>query len=740
MTIAVSNNRVQYAGNGVTTAFAFPFRFLANADLVVISTTGGVDTILVLNTGYTVTGAGNPAGGTVTCTAAPAVGTTLTIYSDPQLEQTVDLVDNGPFPAEVFEGSLDKLTLISRRLKDRIDRTLRQPDSDATALNPLPTQTIRANGGLGSIAGYDANGQPIIAAGGASVPVSLAMAAVVQAGTRTIARDLLGVPYKNAVVDFGAVGDDATNNDAAMSAAVAWLNANQGIVFWPVGKYRFNTAAPNITATGGGFIGERGWTNLGGTCFRFNSATGNLLTLAAASGVLISGIRFTPVPYRTSGAEIRIQGGCQSILIEKCNFAFTALPIDIGDATWTTIRDCVSLNNTSVAHVRTKGEGSGTQVCDGVVIDNIITGSGDNPSWNTVKGNWATATGYSLGDFVIANGSIWKCTQAGTSAGAGTGPNTATAGYVASSDPATVDVTDNTAKWRFQCSQNAAGVLIDSYSLYVKVLHSDLNSGAWGVLVTDSVASSSEPKHVSLIGTFIDHVYEDCVRLAAGQGVFILQPLFSAAAEGRGIYVPDSGTFKGDLTIIGGQNYSHAAEGIWIEKTTAQHIKIEGLVNGGNSLKTANTYDGIKFASGVTHFQVIGCQSRPLIDAFGTQRYGVDIGASCQHFVIFGNDVQGNGTGGINDAATTTANKRLGSNPGDALNQVAITVGASPFTWTNPTGKPVQVTIAGGTVSNIQVNGIQVAAATNEQVVLWVGGNVTVVYSVAPTMNYIPLA
>lgn len=51
----------------------------------------------------------------------------------------------------------------------------------------------------------------------------------------------------------------------------------------------------------------------------------------------------------------------------------------------------------------------------------------------------------------------------------------------------------------------------------------------------------------------------------------------------------------------------------------------------------------------------------------------------------------------------------------------------------------MQVTVAGGTVSAISVNGIAVAAATNQQVVVWVGGNMTVAYSSAPTMNYIPL-
>jgi Obg family GTPase CgtA len=70
MTISSTINRVSYAGNGSTTSFSFPYRFLLNSDLVVISKNNstGVETILVLNTGYTVSGAGSPAGGSVTIT------------------------------------------------------------------------------------------------------------------------------------------------------------------------------------------------------------------------------------------------------------------------------------------------------------------------------------------------------------------------------------------------------------------------------------------------------------------------------------------------------------------------------------------------------------------------------------------------------------------------------------------------------------------------------------------------
>ena len=87
MTVATLNNRVSYAGNGVTTVFSFPNRFLADADIVVqtVVIATGVVTLQVLATNYTLTGAGGAAGGNVTMLAAPATGVTVVIHRDPAL-------------------------------------------------------------------------------------------------------------------------------------------------------------------------------------------------------------------------------------------------------------------------------------------------------------------------------------------------------------------------------------------------------------------------------------------------------------------------------------------------------------------------------------------------------------------------------------------------------------------------------------------------------------------------------
>src|SRR3990167_7450983 len=147
MTVATLLNRVSYSGNGVTTVFSFPNRFLADADLVVTQTVNatGVTTTKVLTTDYTLTGAGGAAGGNVTMLVAPPTGTTLVVYRDPVLTQPIDLVNGDPLNVDTgVERAFDRSTLQIQRLRDLADRSLRLNDSDTSGAStelPIPAPT-----------------------------------------------------------------------------------------------------------------------------------------------------------------------------------------------------------------------------------------------------------------------------------------------------------------------------------------------------------------------------------------------------------------------------------------------------------------------------------------------------------------------------------------------------------------------------------------------------------------------
>lgn len=139
--ITSTTNRVSFSGDGSTTAFSYPHRFTADADLtVILVASNGTETTKTLTTHYTVSGAGGNSGGTVTMLSAPASGETLVIFCSPALTQTTDLVENSSFPADTLETRLDKLTLMVQRQANRLDRAVRLTDGFFSSFTTtLPT-------------------------------------------------------------------------------------------------------------------------------------------------------------------------------------------------------------------------------------------------------------------------------------------------------------------------------------------------------------------------------------------------------------------------------------------------------------------------------------------------------------------------------------------------------------------------------------------------------------------------
>jgi hypothetical protein len=231
MTVSSSTSRVSYSGNGSTVAFAVPFYFLANTQLlVVLRSSTGVETTQVLGTNYTVTGAGVSTGGTVTMTVAPASGTTLVISRNVPLTQETDLQPNDRLPAETLEQSIDKLTMITQQLDETSDRGLKFPVSDSSSLSAtLPTSAERA----GKYLKFDSTGAPSVA----TLP-----------------------SYFVSVTDFGAKGDGTTDDTAAIQLAVNTAKS----VFFPSGTYKI-TAPIVLSQNNFEVVGVKGKTIIMGS-------------------------------------------------------------------------------------------------------------------------------------------------------------------------------------------------------------------------------------------------------------------------------------------------------------------------------------------------------------------------------------------------------------------------------------------------------------------------------------------
>ena len=144
---------ISYTGNGVTTAFSFPYSYASSAHLVV--TVDGVTK--TLGTDYTVSDSGPATTCTVTFTTAPAADTAVAIERVTAKTQLVDSVANDNFPAETHENAIDKLTLIIQELSGAVSgaelgeggiyyTTAATPNGNVTATRPA--MCYDANGAM----------------------------------------------------------------------------------------------------------------------------------------------------------------------------------------------------------------------------------------------------------------------------------------------------------------------------------------------------------------------------------------------------------------------------------------------------------------------------------------------------------------------------------------------------------------------------------------------------------------
>lgn len=183
-----------YAGNGSTVAFAFTFKVFADSDLVVTHTDdNGLETVKTLTTHYTATLNANQnsnPGGTVTMLTAPATGEKLTITSAVPKTQAVNLSDGGGFFASVVNNALDRLTIFSQELAERLGRAMSLPVSvDAGVSAELPTPEA------GTLIGWNADGDGLenkVASDLSLVTVSSYIGTLIDDGTAAEARQTLG--------------------------------------------------------------------------------------------------------------------------------------------------------------------------------------------------------------------------------------------------------------------------------------------------------------------------------------------------------------------------------------------------------------------------------------------------------------------------------------------------------------------------------------------------------------------
>lgn len=141
MTVAVNSRRMpNYVGDGSTDEFSFNFKIFSKNELKVtkLDVDTKTETLLVVDTDYTVDGIGNRNGGTITLTAGNlADDFELVIEGSRQASQGADLKNLGDFYPESYEEALDKLAMVTQELKTAAARSLSLATSTPTGdFNP----------------------------------------------------------------------------------------------------------------------------------------------------------------------------------------------------------------------------------------------------------------------------------------------------------------------------------------------------------------------------------------------------------------------------------------------------------------------------------------------------------------------------------------------------------------------------------------------------------------------------
>jgi len=126
-----------YIGNGIADTFSYGFKVQDKTELIVYETDdAGVETVLTVDTDYTVNTVGNASGGTITRIAG-ALPNNYTWYIRSNYDETqlTAFTSQGPFFPDLHENMADKLTFLIQQLLDKITRTFSLSDSYS---GPLP--------------------------------------------------------------------------------------------------------------------------------------------------------------------------------------------------------------------------------------------------------------------------------------------------------------------------------------------------------------------------------------------------------------------------------------------------------------------------------------------------------------------------------------------------------------------------------------------------------------------------
>lgn len=529
--------------------------------------------------------------------------------------------------------------------------------------------------------------------------------------------------------DYGAVGDDATDNATAFTNAYnAVVARGGGVLCISNGIYRASSF-PTVSANNICIIGEGDFS--AGTILRHTAASGDFVILTGQHDCLRS-LYFWPTQRKTAGYEIKISGSFHGE-IEHVRIDYAWSGIFINDSSQTYVGN-VQLRNLLGSRGITYGgsTGSFSATVFKLLADNPYPVS--SPTAASVK-TWAISTAFTAGQIINNNGKIYQCSTSGTSAGAGTGPT----GFPSGTSPEsafTGTITDGTAVWKFVSDNNLAWINNDSFAHSLTIMNAALLNGAMGLLMSDSAnTGSSFPQFLSVFDLETDHPFSNGVQLDGGNSVLLTNAWIGSTLNGHGLLINTN--HKGEVAVGQSRIMGNANNGILIQSGPVNNL-IQNSFILNNSAVSSGTFHGINIGNNATHITIKGNRIGPSFAGGNNQGFAVVSGGTSDYLIVTQNDVQGNVTGAISNGASGTHNI-IADNAG--YNPVGVSSpapGASPWTYTaGPTPETVYPR-ASTNVTQVSLGGTNLLAANiaaGIPVTVHLGPNESVVITYTGTLT-----
>lgn len=421
-------------------------------------------------------------------------------------------------------------------------------------------------------------------------------------------------PVWTNVKDYGAVGNNSTDDRAAIQSAI---NASSGgVVYFPVGSYVIN---------GGLTVTSNGTRLVGDGLNSYLRQTGNSAPLITLGGLqsTIEQMQMLGYQYGASYPVIKMDSTNQDGKLSELYIAGGDMAVD------------VQASDAYLSHVTATGAYGSTLVRvlnGGAYIDrckfdhNWVAGA---PAYGHAFSNWAASTAYATGTCVNV-GSYYIQARVGGTSGTVT-PTLTNYG---------TDINDGTVKWQLLAKNNYRGLVIDSNS-FAFTNQVDLTGPfTWCVMTDDSLATTA-PQTIQLQDTVMGQFISGGVYVYRGGSVKVRGGLVSnsIATGSLGVYIIPGCT--GDVDVSG-VDFHNVNQGIYLGHDRA-------TIRGNHFSGSANC---VYVVGGVKDFVI--ADNNMATSLWGSNTTGINIqsGAS-DYYSVVNNIVHGCGTG-VSDLGSGT--------------------------------------------------------------------------------------